>query len=90
MKLLKKLVIYLYKRLDCESFDAPIEIPETLNIDCTISTPQFKNQKVHKMCVQDGTFYRDTLIFHPYNCISGHDVHFQSFEDFHDSVIKIL
>jgi len=88
--LLKKLVIYLYKRLGCEYPNLLVDVPDTLNIECIIRTPEFKDYKVHKMKTQKGTFYRDTLIFHPYNNLMGYDVNFQSFEDFHRSVVKVL
>lgn len=91
MKMLKKLVIFLYKRLGCEYLDKLVDVPETLNIECTIRTPEFKNNKIHKMRVQSGTFYRDTLIFHPYFSLKpGYDINFQSFEDFQASVVRVL
>jgi hypothetical protein len=94
INLLKKIVIYLYKKLGCDYSDMLVDIPDTVNIECVISTPEFKKSKVHKMRVQQGTFFRDTLIFHPYpnNSIvkRGYNVNFQSFEDFHKSVIKVL
>jgi len=90
MNFLRNIVIYLYKRLGCQKYEKNFCIPETVNIDCTISTPQFKDGKVHSMCIQKGTFYRDTLIFHPYNSITGHDVYFHSYEDFVKSVVSIL
>jgi hypothetical protein len=58
-------------------------------IQCKIQTPQHKNNKIWYWLRQVGEFNKRTLIFTPDDSIGGHDVHFQSVDQFIDSVIKI-
>jgi hypothetical protein len=75
-----------------------IEIPDKQLIECQIQTPQFKNNKIWYMKKQSGVFDKETMLFtHTFNIkddlldfrVGGHNVQFQSIEEFKSSVIKI-
>lgn len=95
MSILRKIITYLYNRLGCKYDHFPVSVPDEHVIECMISTPQFKGDADHYvMFRQSGTFYRETLKFCPDHNLIGmlrgcHEVHFQSFEDFCKSVVKV-
>lgn len=91
MNLLKKLIIYLYKKLGCEYCDTPVSIPDVPVVECVISTPQFKSYGGHYMFEQSGSFHKDTLKFFPFKSKNGrHEVQFHTYADFCKSVVKVL
>ena len=95
MRILRIIITYLYNRLGCKYDHFPVKVPDEPIIECMISTPQFKGGADHYvMFRQSGIFYRETMKFIPYLTLieklrGCHEVHFQSFEDFCKSVVKV-
>lgn len=57
-------------------------------IECSIETPEFKNNKIYKYKIQTGVYDCKTMLFEP-DSIFGYKIQFHDHADFAKALIKM-